>query len=384
MEQIIKLLEEISILNKKNADELEKLDATGERFNIFRVCGINHYENTHSAILAEFLSPNGSHGLKSKLLECFIENLGNKLTIDCTNARVYREYFTDEGRIDILIEDNQGYALIIENKIYAKDQWEQLKRYDNFAAKKYGEGKYQILYLTLFGKDASEQSGDGVVYIPVSYKTDIINWLEQCVSITGHYPIVRETISQYINHLKQLTHQDMDTKNKEEIINMIIADRQLIESAHYVTSIWQECHQKIHASVPDTIKRISQELGLEYDQDFNDRIENEAAFVLSKKEWNDNYRILFWFGDLPLPNYYELYIGVIMKNGNGEIKEKLRKYLSDFNVKNYERYSETDDWVWGIKWYDNISLSEFPEKLSYDAIKEMVEIILKKLNDFKE
>lgn len=57
--------------------------------------------------------------------------------------------------------------------------------------------------------------------MPISYKDDIINWLEKCVSIATRYPMVRETIIQYINHLKQLTNQDMDTKNKEEIVEVL-------------------------------------------------------------------------------------------------------------------------------------------------------------------
>lgn len=215
MEKINNLLNQVAIINKKNA---EILDATGGRFNMFRVCGVNHYENTHSAILAELLNPKGTHGLKSKLLECFIDTLGDYFTIekfDFDKSRIHTEHSTEEGRIDILIEDNQNKAIIIENKIYANDQPEQLKRYNRYA-QTYKNG-YQILYLTLLGDNASEQSGGGVSYLSISYKENIINWLEKCVAIASRFPTVRETIIQYINHLKQLTNQDMDIKNKEEI-----------------------------------------------------------------------------------------------------------------------------------------------------------------------
>ena len=63
MERIKSLLNQVAIVPKKNA---EILNASGSRFNIFSVCGVNHYENTHSAIIAEFLNPKGTHGLKSK------------------------------------------------------------------------------------------------------------------------------------------------------------------------------------------------------------------------------------------------------------------------------------------------------------------------------
>jgi len=219
MESIKNLLNQVSIINKKNN---EILDATGGRFNMFRVIGVNHYENTHSAIISEFLNPQGSHGLKSKLLKCFIENLGNDFKVevfDCEKAQVRTEQPTADGRIDIFIKDNKNNAIIIENKIYAGDQPEQLKRYNEYG-KKHGK-KYQILYLTLFGAPASEQSCEGINYLPISYKETIINWLEKCVAIAVHFPIVRETINQYINHLKLLTNQDMSTRSKEEIVEIL-------------------------------------------------------------------------------------------------------------------------------------------------------------------
>lgn len=222
MDRINNLLNQVSIIGKKNT---EILDATGGRFNMFRICGVNHYENTHSAILTEFLNPKGTHGLKSKLLECFIKTLGENFTINsfnCENARIYTEYSTSEGRIDILIEDEKRKkAIIIENKIYANDQLKQLERYDSYAKETYQKGNYQILYLTLDGKEATEQSGKGVSYLTISYEENIINWLEKCVAIASRFPIVRETIIQYINHLKELTHQDMNNKNKEEITEVL-------------------------------------------------------------------------------------------------------------------------------------------------------------------
>lgn len=221
MYKIKSLLEQVKITKEKN-DEI--LDATGGKFNMFRVCGVNHYENTHSAIIAEFLSPKGTHGLKHKLLDSFIETLGDDFTIegfDTVSAKVKTEHHAeDDGRIDITIEDNNGNCIIIENKIYAGDQDQQLIRYNNYAKKKYRH--YQILYLTLWGEVASPQSSKEVKYLPISFKDTIIDWLEKSASLAVRLPMVRETILQYINHLKTLTNQDMDTKNKEEILDLLV------------------------------------------------------------------------------------------------------------------------------------------------------------------
>jgi len=61
MNTLQNLLNQVTTITKKNA---ELLDATGGRFNLFRIFGVDHYENTHSAIIAELLNPKGTHGLK--------------------------------------------------------------------------------------------------------------------------------------------------------------------------------------------------------------------------------------------------------------------------------------------------------------------------------
>jgi hypothetical protein len=86
MENIRKTLSEIEVIRVRNE---AILDATGGRFNMFRVVGVNHYENTHSGIIAEFLNPNGSHGLKDKFLREFInQTIPKDFSFDCNKALV--------------------------------------------------------------------------------------------------------------------------------------------------------------------------------------------------------------------------------------------------------------------------------------------------------
>jgi PD-(D/E)XK nuclease superfamily len=291
MEKIKSLLNQVAIINKKNA---EILDATGGRFNMFRMCGVNHYENTHSAIIAEFLNPSGTHGLKSKLLECFIETLGEYFTIqnfNCEKSRVRTEHSTEEGRIDILIEDNQNKAIIIENKIYANDQFEQLKRYDRHA-QKYKNG-YQILYLTLFGNNASDQSGEGVSYLSISHKETIINWLEKCVAITSRFPMVRETIIQYINHLKQLTNQDMNSKNKEEITE-VLSNIENLRAAQVIYQNYSETYNYlIEKYFNPKMEEFARQKGLEYNYERSEEL--YVRFHLTNSNWHGKCWIGFTF-----------------------------------------------------------------------------------------
>ena len=231
MKELQNLLQQVATITQKNS---EILNATGGRFNMFRICGVNHYENTHSAIIAELLNPKGTHSLKSELLEAFLSLIDKDFVptdFNPSNATVYTEYTTDKGRIDILIKDTNKNALIIENKIYAADQYEQLKRYEQFAKKEFKA--YQIYYLTLWGNEASLQSGEGVNYLTISYADTIIRWLDKCIALAARLPLVRETLIQYSNHLKILTNQDMNTKNQEEIVKTL-ADFGNLEAVHNV------------------------------------------------------------------------------------------------------------------------------------------------------
>ena len=100
------------------------------------------------------------------------------------------------------MEDGE-YAIIIENKIYAIDQYHQLLRYNNYGKQRFPKG-FKLIYLTLDGHEASKDSlGDNEIdYHCISYKGHILNWLSKCVMLAYDKPLVRETISQYITLIK--------------------------------------------------------------------------------------------------------------------------------------------------------------------------------------
>lgn len=224
MTEMQELLNQAKLILEKDKVSRNESRLRGEQFNIFHVCGVNHYETTHSAILAEFLNPKTSHGQGDTYLKEFLSVVGDvglPSAFETSEASVTTEYPTSCGRLDILISNNKGQAIIIENKIYAGDQWEQLKRYDNFASQKYHVGNYAILYLTLWGDEASKQSGEGVRYKCISYKDTIQEWLKRCICISAQRPLIRETMIQYSNLIKELTNQNMDNINKNELLELM-------------------------------------------------------------------------------------------------------------------------------------------------------------------
>lgn len=152
------LLSHISIIRKKY-DEIAEI--TGENFNVFRVLGLTSNEvRTHSAFIAELLNPKGSHGCIDTFLKLFNERLrssineqikesseNNNILLDridkfssSDKCNAFVEYYIGQinedstigGRIDILLRDQNNLEIIIENKIYAYEQDNQLIRYYNY------------------------------------------------------------------------------------------------------------------------------------------------------------------------------------------------------------------------------------------------------------
>ena len=213
----------------------EERHRKGENYNLFSILNIERYELKHSALIANLLDPKGSHGCGDAFLKAFFEIALKERAYpfeDCTHLHSYTEYYTGPiagdtgGRIDILVTSSD-YGLIIENKIYAGDQDKQLTRYDNYGKEIFGADGYLLVYLTLYGCDASKEStatksAEEVAYLRLSYAEDILRWLKQCVRLANNKPLVRESLNQYIRTIKQLTYQDMNPKNIQKIIDLAV------------------------------------------------------------------------------------------------------------------------------------------------------------------
>lgn len=232
MNNLKELFYKVSKLVDADRKIQEERRKRGEKFNVFNVLGLWSEEvRLHSAFLSELLNPNGNHGLNDKFLKAFIEIACKGFDINTEYCTITAEYYigavtTDGqrgGRIDILIRSGNR-AIIIENKIYAGDQVKQLIRYENFA--KDNNLDFQLLYLTLYGDNAADDScvnGEyKVSYEPISYSQHIIRWLDRCIEFSSRQPLVRETIYQYQTLVKQLTHQNMESQNQKEIMQLMM------------------------------------------------------------------------------------------------------------------------------------------------------------------
>lgn len=236
MTQLDSFLKQVSEIVAKEKKQQEEKRKRGENFNIFKVLGLSTSEvRLHSAFLAELLNPNGDHGLGDKFLQAFINDVVLKkkesFSFDTNSAKVNVEYPIGEvsqnydrgGRIDLMIKDKNNQTIVIENKIYADDQILQLYRYNKYILEglMLKDNQYRLLYLTLEGDKPTETSTGHhkFNYDCISYKKDILNWLNNCVGLAALFPKVRETIAQYILNINQIVNNNFFNMELDKIIS---------------------------------------------------------------------------------------------------------------------------------------------------------------------
>jgi len=244
------LKEEIkSALEKLDDEDKERgLSSYLPQLTFYKIHGLTNKENFHSKFITFLLNPKKQHGCGNNFLKLFIEILNKR--IHCENLNLsslvlddYNEAKAETGtvinkkqisggRVDIRIfktKEVKKKNIIIENKIYAQDQWAQLARYNT----DYSDST--IVYLTLLGKSASSYSLnyqnkklEKEDYIRISYKDDIKRWLCQCLNYLqndDNYKNNKEQnnkvsilINDYLTVIKELTYGE---RKKEVILSIL-------------------------------------------------------------------------------------------------------------------------------------------------------------------
>lgn len=202
-------------------------------YNIFEALNLEAKEDTlHTRILFDFLNPFGLHGQGEVFLNAFIEIVKDNLNgifSDFGKPKVERERnigqivdmsYDDGGNIDLIIFNNNREAIIIENKIYAIDQPNQLHRYYRYGIKEFGEKRFKLFYLTLNGKKCSNYNFQDN-YVCISYQDHILNWLEKCLIICNDKPNLKEVLKQYKHTIEKLTGKKELNQMEKEIIELL-------------------------------------------------------------------------------------------------------------------------------------------------------------------
>ncbi|MGI5846745.1 MAG: PD-(D/E)XK nuclease family protein [Candidatus Cryptobacteroides sp.] len=260
---IKRLLASVESINKRYAEVKKAYEESGVMYNVFDVLGLSTSEvRLHSAFIASILG-SSFHGAGNAFLKAFLKIPALSLPenyFELDRVTVEQEKYippkekTPGGRIDLYITDGKN-SITIENKIYARDVKNQLLRYHNLVPNS------RLIYLTLFGNKPSKESLgelDDNAYICLSYKYDIVHWLEECVLLAANLPYVRETLNQYIKTLKQLTDSNMGTN--AEIVKLLSKEEN-ISAAFAIRENLDESLNTILNGFIDSLKKKLEEIG---------------------------------------------------------------------------------------------------------------------------
>ena len=201
-------------LSSKINDQRIKTPGT---MNVAEIMNRHHLENQHSNIIAFLVNPSEIHN-HPEYGSLFLNMLKEKgVGIEGKEIyKVFRENSTDElRRMDIFIETDSDF-IIIENKINAGDQENQIKDYVEYVKKHYEvSNNVFVCYLTKFGVDPSEKSiskeqldilRENNQFVSLSYSDDVLNWLNE-LKVKENEDVLKSGIIQYIDVVKEISNK---------------------------------------------------------------------------------------------------------------------------------------------------------------------------------
>lgn len=332
----------------------------------------------HSRMISSLLDTNGKHYQNSLFLESFLSVLGlNNFNLDFESTTVQNEFL----HIDIYITDGTKH-IIIENKIYADDQSQQIKRYIDNIYNLYPQTNYEdviVIYLSIDRMSPSDYSlGDFSIndndilnsnnekkagYKSMHYKSDILNWLYECKSEVQNITNLNEVFDQYIQVVEKITNQykghvmtlkDEMKKNRDQYLvaqeiikNMPVMKRDIIKDFF-----------------DEVVERIQDKLGNSWIVEKKDeKFASRYGFPLRiyKKEWSDKNFLLFGF-EFDANNYYDGRFGIVKNNKDINMQDISNSFFNDINAIDVNFNTTT----WWLFQYKIPGKKDFVEQILFD------------------
>jgi len=311
--------------------------ATGEHFNIFQILGIGRREvTTHSPMLAELLNPKGQHGQGPTFLRLFLAQFDiHGFDVESDKATMKMEYHiglvTEKsgGRIDIVVKDGNGATILIENKIGAGDQDNQMKRYREF------DKRAHLFYLTLDGhkpSNLSEVELNAIQCQCISYAGKVLAWLKECRKTAACLPNVRETITQYIHLIEELTNQSTNILMNEELINQIVQSKESLAAFFTLRKEETNVEDRLIAAFNDKLGEIAKKEGLDLVRSQTSWREKGWFAFTTPALTAQNLRIQFEFERRDFQALYFGFVCIKHQLGSSVVSEIMTKFAEHFEI----------------------------------------------------
>ena len=231
--------------------------------------------NLHSNFIASLLDPNGDHYKGDLFLKLFLETCGiDDFSIDTSTAAVFKEF----KHIDIYISDGKKH-IILENKVYAKDQSTQIARYIK-AIECAKDEDICVLYLHPDGELPKEYSlgeykpnqdntklvkGSSIInFRAVSYGKEILKWIDRCKNEVSNITDLNVFLSQYKDVIEMIYNR-YKRIDKMETADLVEVFKNNYTAVSVIANNYQETRKKI---IDEFFEKLTEELKKVYNENF--------------------------------------------------------------------------------------------------------------------
>ena len=396
---------------EKYKDFFEKIEIFKNEQNKQKQRGFNNYNiltsvlnksdevRLHSRMIFSLLNPNGTHYQSSLFLEKFLNAINmNNFKLNLQNCSIYKEY----NNIDLYITDGDKH-IIIENKIYAKDQKNQIQRYIEMIEaenQKLSEEDILVIYLSLDREKPSsyglgdlkiennfiERKSEKIaLFKSIHYNKEILNWLKSSQYEVQNITNLNEVFNQYIDVVKMLNNQYKD--KVMSLSDYIKENKSFYKIAVEIQSEFPEIRRNIVESFFEKIKfYLQSELGkdwtIELIGDLSKRY--KVPFRIYKKKWvsKKENNLIFGF-EFDKNDYYVGYFGIVRMSNKVDIKK-------DIVVKFKNRLEELNFNLKTVPWWVHLEslperIEDFAEYVMFDkyAEKKFIERVIELIKLFE-
>ncbi|WP_104747350.1 PD-(D/E)XK nuclease family protein [Helicobacter bilis] len=336
--------------------------------------------NMHSGFLYALLNPCGEHYQDDLFLKLFLDSISLKKWFgDTSNAEVYKEY----KNIDIYITNNNKH-IIIENKIWARDQGTQIERYIEAIAEvdssDEGESSVEyeniaVVYLAPYIKNPTQQSlgkwkiqgeflvdneNNKVRFKAISYNNEMIDWLDSALNEAGGISNLRMAIECYTDVVKRLTGQKENTMDLQAFFNKK-GNEQFLEIALELVARRDEV---LHAH----FSAIAREIERKYKKDYeiND-LGNGKGITLLHSKFDEIKNFCFYIAaEITDKEKISLNIYLCNSKSNTEQRKNIIKKIKEVLNVNDEAFNpyrfQYNKYDLTLKEFEEIDLKDFTQE----------------------
>lgn len=231
-EEQIKKLEKLML-----SEDLEELNLSTNKFNIFTALKLHNNEIRHSNFLGWLMAPYENHGVGDYFLKEFLkESIKNfsqtdKVTLSLSDI-AYADFSDCEIRrehenIDILLTSNKNkFLCVIENKIWTGEHDEQLERYAKYVNENFADYNKIYIYLTpnietdkLIQKEYknSQNQAEHIYYIPMNYE-QVYGVINKTLKFKSQY--LNDEVKIFIKHYRNMIERKIMRNEDEKVTEL--------------------------------------------------------------------------------------------------------------------------------------------------------------------